>query len=293
MAATSIRGFVPERVALPITFEYDSTDFDAKGQAAAADLLDFLTHQGQQEITLLGHTDPRGDDAYNLALSQRRAEAVQRFLQANHYSVSDPYRGTRRIVATDGGGRSPGVFGGRAVSPGSAGGTAPERASGSRTMTATTGRRRGQALTAGLLLGARCRFTRATAETLALVVGIDQYRYKPALKGAVNDARAIRAALEAAGVRDIVLLLDDQATREAIRDAWNRQVAKAQPGDTLIFTYAGHGGQEPNWIPGNEADGKDETLVLGGFRGKPGWATASASWTTNSTSGFAPPGVST
>lgn len=132
-------------------------------------------------------------------------------------------------------------------------------------MTATTGRRRGQALTAGLLLGALSVHP-ATAETLALVVGIDQYRYKPALKGAVNDARAIRAALEAAGVRDIVLLLDDQATREAIRDAWNRQVAKAQPGDTLIFTYAGHGGQEPERIPGNEADGKDETLVLGGFR---------------------------
>ncbi len=104
------------------------------------------------------------------------------------------------------------------------------------------------------------------ATTLALVVGIDQYRYKPSLKGAVNDARDIRAALETAGVRDIVLLLNEQATREAIRDAWNRQVAKAKPGDTLIFTYAGHGGREPERIPGNEADGKDETLVLGGFQ---------------------------
>ena len=86
LAATSIRGFVPEWVALPITFEYDSTAFDAKSQAAAADLLDFLTRQGQQEITLIGHTDPRGDDAYNLALSQRRAEAVKQFLQTRSYA---------------------------------------------------------------------------------------------------------------------------------------------------------------------------------------------------------------
>lgn len=103
LAATSIRGFVPERVALPITFEYDSTDFDAKGQAAAAGLLDFLTRQGQQEITLIGHTDSRGDDAYNLALSQRRAEAVQRFLLTNNYSgaIHTEGRGESEPMAVD------------------------------------------------------------------------------------------------------------------------------------------------------------------------------------------------
>lgn len=121
------------------------------------------------------------------------------------------------------------------------------------------------ALTMGFFLGALSALP-AAAETLALVVGINQYRYKPALKGAVNDARDIEAALKAVGVRDIVLLLDDQATREAIDAAWKRQVAKAKPGDTLIFTYAGHGGQEPERVAGSEADGKDETLVLSGFR---------------------------
>lgn len=103
LAATSIRGFVPERVALPITFEYDSTVFDAKGQAATADLLDFLTRQGQREITLIGHTDPRGDEAYNLALSQRRAEAVKRFLQAKNYSgtIHTEGRGESEPMALD------------------------------------------------------------------------------------------------------------------------------------------------------------------------------------------------
>ncbi|HPE70743.1 MAG TPA: caspase family protein [Candidatus Competibacter sp.] len=106
----------------------------------------------------------------------------------------------------------------------------------------------------------------APAATLGLVVGIDQYRYKPPLKGAVNDARDIQAALTAVGVKDIVLLLNEQASRQAIEAAWKRQVAKAKPGDTLIFTYAGHGGQEPERAPGSEADGKDEALLLSGFR---------------------------
>ncbi|MCP5198147.1 MAG: caspase family protein [Gammaproteobacteria bacterium] len=106
----------------------------------------------------------------------------------------------------------------------------------------------------------------APAATLGLVVGIDQYRYKPPLKGAVNDARDIQAALTAVGVKDIVLLLNEQASRQAIEAAWKRQVAKAKPGDTLIFTYAGHGGQEPERVPGSEVDGKDEALLLSGFR---------------------------
>lgn len=122
----------------------------------------------------------------------------------------------------------------------------------------------GYALLGGLL-GALWALP-APATTLGLVVGIDQYRYKPVLKGAVNDARTIQSGLAAAGVKDIVLLLNEQATREAIRDAWNRQVAKAKPGDTLIFTYAGHGGQEPERVRGNETDGKDEALLLAGFQ---------------------------
>lgn len=103
LAATNIRGFVPERVALPITFEYDSTRFDAKGQAATADLLDFLTRQGQGDITLIGHTDPRGDDAYNLLLSQRRAEAVKQFLLANQYpgTIHTEGRGKREPMPVD------------------------------------------------------------------------------------------------------------------------------------------------------------------------------------------------
>ncbi|MBK8185698.1 MAG: caspase family protein [Candidatus Competibacteraceae bacterium] len=79
------------------------------------------------------------------------------------------------------------------------------------------------------------------AATLGLVVGINQFvQPNPPLKGAINDAQDIRAALETVGVKDVIVLLDGQATRKAIIAAWNQQVRKAKPGDTLIFTYAGH-----------------------------------------------------
>ena len=90
LAATDIRGFAIKRVPIPITFYYDSTDFDTKGEAYAADLLEYLSAQGSPAITLIGHTDPRGTDAYNLKLSQRRAEALKKWL------IERGYRGSTR-----------------------------------------------------------------------------------------------------------------------------------------------------------------------------------------------------
>ncbi len=110
--------------------------------------------------------------------------------------------------------------------------------------------------------------TPALAETRALVVGIDKYYYIQPLKGAVNDARDIHAALDALDVRDRTLLLDGKATKAAIKKAWMDMVERANPGDLLIFTYAGHGGQEPENVKGTEKDGKDENFILAGFNGK-------------------------
>lgn len=103
LAAVGIRGFGVEEVALPVTFHYDSTEFDTKGQAAVTDLLDFLSRKGSQDIILIGHTDVRGTDAYNLALSQRRAEAVKQFLVSKNYSgaIHTEGRGKREPMTVD------------------------------------------------------------------------------------------------------------------------------------------------------------------------------------------------
>ena len=100
-----------------------------------------------------------------------------------------------------------------------------------------------------------------------LVVGIDDYAHIEDLRGAVNDARDIGQALAGIGVDDLTVLLDGDATRARIVAEWRGLLARAERGDTLVLAYAGHGGQEPERVPGTEpGDGKDEALLLGGFR---------------------------
>ena len=82
---TSIRGFEVEEVSLPITFEYDSTEFDAIGAEYAQALVEHITLSKPAMIALGGHTDPVGPDEYNLTLSTKRAEAVKSYLLANGY----------------------------------------------------------------------------------------------------------------------------------------------------------------------------------------------------------------
>lgn len=101
----------------------------------------------------------------------------------------------------------------------------------------------------------------------ALVIGIDAYVAAAPLKGAVNDAREITRALQAVGARQVVTLTDAQATRARITQAIVDLGKRAgQDSGVLMITYAGHGSQEPERLAGDETDGKDEVLVLGGFR---------------------------
>lgn len=104
----------------------------------------------------------------------------------------------------------------------------------------------------------------ALADIHAVVVGIDDYQTLPKLNGAANDARDLAAALEALGA-EVELLIDGDATRRQVIAAFDRQARRAGPGDLFVFTYAGHGLQEAEAIPGDEVDGKDETLVFPGF----------------------------
>ncbi len=103
------------------------------------------------------------------------------------------------------------------------------------------------------------------AEVRALVIGIDEYRHGSSLKGAVADAQDIAAALKALGVKDLRVRLNAEATRDTLVQDWEDLVARSQPGDTLVLTYAGHGSQQPERVAGSEEDGKDEILLLGGY----------------------------
>lgn len=79
----SIRGIQINKHLFPVEFVYDSSQFTPKGESSAQIVAKCL-HEKQQEgvsnITLVGHTDERGDRDYNYHLSVKRAKAVKKYL---------------------------------------------------------------------------------------------------------------------------------------------------------------------------------------------------------------------
>ena len=109
-----------------------------------------------------------------------------------------------------------------------------------------------------------------THHLYALLVGINQYDPRSGvstLRGCTNDARAMKAYLEARVASraqlHVQMLLDEQATRQAIIDGFRQHLQRARAGDTVLFYYAGHGSQEiaPKEFWAIDPDRLNETLV--------------------------------
>ncbi|AXI41345.1 hypothetical protein C1J02_04755 [Sulfitobacter sp. SK011] len=119
----------------------------------------------------------------------------------------------------------------------------------------------------------------AIAAQFGMVVGVDDYRHFdpfPApvgelsdLEGAVNDATRIAASMRNAGIdlTDNRLLTNGAATVENFLAGWQDMISKARPGDTIIVSFSGHGGQEKEVSePFDEnTDGLDETIMFHEF----------------------------
>ncbi|MCX7098664.1 MAG: caspase family protein [Methylococcales bacterium] len=103
------------------------------------------------------------------------------------------------------------------------------------------------------------------AQVYGIVIGIDAYKNVNGLNGAVNDAKMVADALNSIASKPVTLLLDGNATRENIKQAWDNVSSQAKKGDTVFFTYAGHGSQDHERVKGTEADGMDEFYVLANF----------------------------
>lgn len=99
----------------------------------------------------------------------------------------------------------------------------------------------------------------------ALVIGIDQYQNVRPLKGAAEDARDIASSLRDAGVSDLTVLIDQDATRRNVDSAMMHLLEVATPGDMVFLSLAGHGAQAPERVKGSEPDGMDEVFLLAGF----------------------------
>jgi outer membrane protein OmpA-like peptidoglycan-associated protein len=65
---------------LAVTFAFDKWVLDDGAQTRLLALVKQLAEQPQLSVELEGYTDSTGASAYNIGLSQRRAEAVRRFL---------------------------------------------------------------------------------------------------------------------------------------------------------------------------------------------------------------------
>lgn len=70
----------PANVARIVYFEYDSYVIKPEFQGLIESHARFLKANAGRKVVVEGHTDERGGREYNLALGQRRAEAVRRSL---------------------------------------------------------------------------------------------------------------------------------------------------------------------------------------------------------------------
>jgi peptidoglycan-associated lipoprotein len=77
-AAASKAG--PANVSRIVYFDYDSYVIKPEFQSLIEAHARFLKQNGGRHIVIEGHTDERGGREYNLALGQRRSEAVRRAL---------------------------------------------------------------------------------------------------------------------------------------------------------------------------------------------------------------------
>lgn len=117
--------------------------------------------------------------------------------------------------------------------------------------------------------------------TYALLVGINQYSPTssvPHLQGCTNDVKAMQAYLEGRVAKDanqlhLKVLLNQQATRQAVIDGFRNHLCQAGPDDVALFFYAGHGAQEnaPEEFWHLEPDRLDETLVCYDSRTDGSW----------------------
>jgi peptidoglycan-associated lipoprotein len=64
----------------PAFFPLDSADLDDAGRSVVSGNVDVLKKYSQWVVTIEGHCDERGTAEYNLALGERRANAVKTYM---------------------------------------------------------------------------------------------------------------------------------------------------------------------------------------------------------------------
>ena len=103
---------------------------------------------------------------------------------------------------------------------------------------------------------------------LALVIGVGTYKNPrvPPLPGASADAQRMYDYLiseqgPAFPASNVCLLINENANKRNVIDAFSALTDRADKGDTVVFYYAGHGSQVKD-TNDDESDGMDETFLV-------------------------------
>lgn len=76
----------PDGSKMGVYFDFDKSDITANSKLALTKLVQIFKEYPETNLLVEGHTDDKGADAYNLALSERRAKAVGNYLKAEGIS---------------------------------------------------------------------------------------------------------------------------------------------------------------------------------------------------------------
>ena len=78
----------PDGSKMGVYFDFDKSDITSNSKLALNKLVQIFNEYPETNLLVEGHTDDKGADSYNLALSERRAQAVGNYLKNSGISPS-------------------------------------------------------------------------------------------------------------------------------------------------------------------------------------------------------------
>jgi len=99
-----LRVVLQEKGGGKVLFDFNKADLKPEARRQLAPVLQALRDQPALQTQIVGHTDSVGSDAYNLKLSQRRAESVANYLVQQgvpRQSIKTDWRGKREPIASN------------------------------------------------------------------------------------------------------------------------------------------------------------------------------------------------
>jgi outer membrane protein OmpA-like peptidoglycan-associated protein len=101
---TVIQRFVLTERGRKVLFDFNKATLKPEARSQLATVLQALKEQPGLNVLVVGHTDSVGSDAYNMGLSQRRAESVATYLVQNgvpRQSIKTEWHGESQPVASN------------------------------------------------------------------------------------------------------------------------------------------------------------------------------------------------